>query len=69
MESYINSLLGAGSGDEQDNQAVGQREADDAAREQAGLDADASTAGDIEAGSRPLLPFPFAKRCGAYVVE
>ncbi|NND39935.1 MAG: type II secretion system ATPase GspE [Pseudomonadales bacterium] len=33
------------------------------------MDADASTAGDIEAGSRPLLPFPFAKRCGAYVVE
>ena len=70
MESYINSLLGTGSDE------AARAEGDDL--DLANLHVDPDTllepdeqlgGGVEEAGSRPLLPFPFAKRCGAYVME
>ncbi|MBT8148722.1 MAG: hypothetical protein KJO24_02245, partial [Gammaproteobacteria bacterium] len=60
MESYINSLLGA------------DVDSDKARRDPAPAahtgESDAA-AGDLQSSARPLLPFPFAKRFGAYVLE
>ncbi len=53
MESYINSLLGV----------------DETAQPSAPVESTADDAVDAEPIAEPLLPFPFAKRCGGYVID
>ena len=53
MESYINSLLGAAT-DDPSTTATNASAAQDAVE---------------AAGAVPILPFPFAKRSGAYVLQ
>lgn len=69
MESYINSLLGTGDDSDKDsdlNDALDNGQLNDQAisseeSEEPGLQVDDS--------ARPLLPFPFAKRCGGFVLD
>jgi len=72
LESYINSLLGGGASSEQ----AGDAEA--AVKQSAEQPVEVASAGGVTAPeaamateeiSRPLLPFPFAKRFGGYVLD
>lgn len=55
MESYINSLLGA--------------EGAESSSVQTEAGGDRTGFAEIEDSTKALLPFPFAKRCGAYVLD
>lgn len=58
MESYINSLLGS---DDEADREIESGAGQDSNQELSGRNSD-----EIQ---RPLLPFPFAKRCGGYVID
>ena len=81
MESYINSLLGTGEHSDQDNDLDPRQESglvdDQDSDEVMGHDADQAISPEesevldsqVDETARPLLPFPFAKRCGGFVLD
>jgi len=64
LESYINSLLGTG--DENSPEESEELKSQESMGSQASLDSQETTVDD---SARPLLPFPFAKRCGGFVLD
>ena len=85
MESYINSLLGTGEHSDQDNDQDNDLDSrqesglvdDQDSDEVMGHDADQAISPEesevldsqVDETARPLLPFPFAKRCGGFVLD
>ena len=73
MESYINSLLGTGDGSGQDSDQKDILD-NDPTKDQDLQQAISSEESDVlesqvDETARPLLPFPFAKRCGGFVLD
>lgn len=73
MESYINSLLGTGDGSVQDSD---QDEAldnglikDQGIHQAVSSEESEAIETQVDESARPLLPFPFAKRCGGFVLD
>ena len=73
MESYINSLLGTGDGSDQDSD---QDEAldnglikDQDIHQAVSSEESEAIETQVDESARPLLPFPFAKRCGGFVLD
>ena len=73
MESYINSLLGTGDGSDQDSD---QDEAldnglikDQGIHQAVSSEESEAIETQVDESARPLLPFPFAKRCGGFVLD
>jgi len=73
LESYINSLLGTGDGSGQDSDQKDILD-NDPTKDQHLQQAISSEESDVlesqvDETARPLLPFPFAKRCGGFVLD
>lgn len=73
MESYINSLLGTGDGSDQDSDQKDILDNDPTKDQdlQQAISSEESDAleSQVDETARPLLPFPFAKRCGGFVLD
>ncbi|HCX26866.1 MAG TPA: hypothetical protein DHT34_03965, partial [Cellvibrionales bacterium] len=73
MESYINSLLGTGDGSGQDSDQKDILDNDPTKDQdlQQAISSEESDAleSQVDETARPLLPFPFAKRCGGFVLD
>jgi len=73
LESYINSLLGTGDGSVQDSdqdEALDNGLIKDQDIHQAVSSEDSEAIEtQVDESARPLLPFPFAKRCGGFVLD
>ncbi len=73
MESYINSLLGTGDGSGQDSDQKDILDNDPTKDQdlQQAISSEESDALELQVDetARPLLPFPFAKRCGGFVLD
>ncbi len=73
MESYINSLLGTGDGSGQDSDQKDILDNDPTKNQdlQQAISSEESDALELQVDetARPLLPFPFAKRCGGFVLD
>lgn len=73
MESYINSLLGTGDGSGQDSDQKDILDNDPTKNQdlQQAISSEESDAleSQVDETARPLLPFPFAKRCGGFVLD
>ena len=73
MESYINSLLGTGDDSDKDsdlNDALDNGQLNDQDIRQAISSEESEEPGlQVDDSARPLLPFPFAKRCGGFVLD
>jgi general secretion pathway protein E len=73
LESYINSLLGTGDGSGQDSDQKDILDNDPTKDQhlQQAISSEESDAleSQVDETARPLLPFPFAKRCGGFVLD
>jgi len=73
LESYINSLLGTGDGSGQDSDQKDILDNDPTKNQdlQQAISSEESDAleSQVDETARPLLPFPFAKRCGGFVLD
>jgi len=73
LESYINSLLGTGDGSGQDSDQKDILDNDPTKNQdlQQAISSEESDALELQVDetARPLLPFPFAKRCGGFVLD
>jgi len=80
LESYINSLLGTGQQSDEDadqeldlglglGHEKGPDQVTDENSDQAMSAEDEALESQVDETARPLLPFPFAKRCGGFVLD